>query len=87
MSRQLCITLRRAISASTIYPIHVWTVNTKSFECLLLSCPRAARPSIKGQPATPAEPFGDEALEFIKDQIMQREVEIEVESCDKAGLQ
>jgi len=50
-----------------------------------ISCPRAARPSIKGQPATPAEPFGDEALEFVKDQIMQREVEIEVESCDKAG--
>lgn len=51
----------------------------------LYRCPRAARPSIKGMPAVAAEPYGEEALEFIKDQIMHREVEIEVESCDKAG--
>ena len=50
-----------------------------------LSCPRASRPSIKGMPAVVAEPYGEEALEFIKDHIMHREVEIEVESCDKAG--
>ena len=48
-------------------------------------CPRGSRPATKNQPATEAEPYGEEALEFIKDQIMQREVEIEVESCDKAG--
>jgi len=50
-----------------------------------ISCPRGSRPATKQGPATEAEPYGEEALEFIKDQIMQREVEIEVESCDKAG--
>merc|ERR1719210_2747098 len=45
-----------------------------------ITCPRASRPGISD-----AEPFGDEALTFIKDMIMQREVEIEVESIDKGG--
>merc|ERR1712043_92558 len=31
------------------------------------------------------DPFGNEATSFIKEQIMQREVEIEVESIDKGG--
>ena len=32
-----------------------------------------------------ADPFGDEALAHIKDMVLQREVEIEVESMDKGG--
>jgi staphylococcal nuclease domain-containing protein 1 len=31
------------------------------------------------------EPFGDKALQFTKDKCLQREVEIQVESMDKAG--
>jgi staphylococcal nuclease domain-containing protein 1 len=31
------------------------------------------------------EPYGDEALQFTKDKCLQREVEIHVESMDKAG--
>ena len=32
-----------------------------------------------------AEPFGDEVALWVKEQVLQREVEIEVESQDKAG--
>ena len=32
---------------------------------------------------TEGEPFGNEATAFIKEQIMQKEVEIEVETMDK----
>ena len=32
-----------------------------------------------------AEPFGDEAMAYIKDMVLQREVEIEVEAIDKGG--
>lgn len=48
-----------------------------------ISCPRAGRnaPGVTVE----AEPFGDEALAFTKDLCHQREVEIEVDSIDKAG--
>lgn len=49
-----------------------------------ISCPRATR-TMPGSGVTPGEPFGDEALTFVKDICMQREVEIEVESMDKGG--
>jgi staphylococcal nuclease domain-containing protein 1 len=32
-----------------------------------------------------AEPWGDEAMAFVKEMILQREVEIEVEQIDKGG--
>ena len=32
-----------------------------------------------------AEPYGDEAAAFVKELVLQREVEIEVESMDKGG--
>ena len=32
---------------------------------------------------TEGDPFGNEATSFIKEQIMQKEVEIEVETMDK----
>jgi staphylococcal nuclease domain-containing protein 1 len=48
-----------------------------------VSCPRASR-NVQGN-YTAGEPFGDEALAFVKDQVMQREVEIEVDGMDKGG--
>lgn len=50
-----------------------------------ISCPRGARPSINGAAMQGAEPFGEEALNFTKEKCMQREVNITVESMDKAG--
>jgi staphylococcal nuclease domain-containing protein 1 len=49
-----------------------------------ISCPKASR---LGQNNTiiEAEPHGEDALQFTKDLCLQREVEIEVESIDKAG--
>ena len=35
---------------------------------------------------TEGEPFGNEATAFIKEQIMQKEVEIEVETMDKGEI-
>nr|QBI71280.1 ebna2 binding protein P100 [Orthoderella ornata] len=51
-----------------------------------ISCPRGARPGPGGNGSmVDGEPFGEEALAFTKDRCMQREVEIHVESMDKAG--
>lgn len=50
-----------------------------------ISCPRAARVLPPPQENIPGEPFGDQALTFTKEHILQREVEIEVESMDKGG--
>ncbi|OXA52850.1 staphylococcal nuclease domain-containing protein 1 [Folsomia candida] len=50
-----------------------------------ISCPRAGRTVPGGSASMEAEPFGDEALAFTKDVCHQREVEIEVDSIDKAG--
>ena len=48
-----------------------------------VSCPRAAFNTDKQK--SPAEPFGQEALMYTKELIMQREVDVEVETCDKGG--
>ena len=48
-----------------------------------VSCPRAAFNSDKQK--SPAEPYGQEALTYTKEMIMQREVDVEVETCDKGG--
>lgn len=50
-----------------------------------ISCPRAARPALGSIPASEAEPFGDEALNYTKDHCLQREVSVQIESADKAG--
>jgi len=59
-----------------------------------ISCPRAPRAGgpapVKGGDAAAAniikgEPFGEEALNFTRNLCLQREVEIEVDSIDKAG--
>lgn len=49
-----------------------------------ISCPRASR-TMPGGVVSEAEPFGDEALAFVKEMILQREVDIEVEAMDKGG--
>lgn len=49
-----------------------------------INCPRGSRPQLGGGMAEGQE-YGEEALAFTKDRCMQREVEIQVESMDKAG--
>ncbi|KAB0792451.1 hypothetical protein PPYR_14410 [Photinus pyralis] len=50
-----------------------------------ITCPRAARSATVTAPASEAEPFGEDALAFTKEHCMQHEVQIQVESQDKAG--
>lgn len=50
-----------------------------------IQCPRGARPALGSAPATEAEPFGEQALAFTKEKCLQKEVQIQVESVDKAG--
>ncbi|XP_042223849.1 staphylococcal nuclease domain-containing protein 1-like [Homarus americanus] len=51
-----------------------------------ISCPRATRPAPGGVGGTlPGEPYGEEALALTKSLVLQREVEIEVDSMDKGG--
>ncbi|XP_051911501.1 staphylococcal nuclease domain-containing protein 1 isoform X2 [Hippocampus zosterae] len=48
-----------------------------------IECPRSSRNTPGGTQV--ADPFSDEAMLFTKELVMQREVEVEVESMDKAG--
>uniref|UniRef100_A0A8C6KMN8 Staphylococcal nuclease domain-containing protein n=1 Tax=Nothobranchius furzeri TaxID=105023 RepID=A0A8C6KMN8_NOTFU len=48
-----------------------------------IECPRSSRNLPGGVQV--AEPFSDEAMLFTKELVLQREVEVEVESMDKAG--
>lgn len=50
-----------------------------------ISCPRSSRPALNGVPAQEGEPFGDEALAYTRDRILQRDVSVHIESTDKAG--
>lgn len=50
-----------------------------------ISCPRSSRPALGGAPAQEGEPFGDEALNFVREKILQRDVSIHVDTTDKAG--
>lgn len=34
-----------------------------------ITCPRSSRPSVNGAPAQDAEPYGDEALAYVKDRV------------------
>lgn len=49
-----------------------------------VNCPRAARPAIGGGMQA-AEPFGEEALIFTKEKVLQRDVNVTIEEMDKAG--
>ncbi|KAG1953286.1 staphylococcal nuclease domain-containing protein 1 [Pimephales promelas] len=48
-----------------------------------IECPRGSRNMPGGMQV--AEPYSDEAMLFTKELVLQREVEVEVESMDKAG--
>lgn len=50
-----------------------------------ISCPRAQRPAIGGGGVQLAEPFGEEALQFTKEKILQHDVIVTIEEMDKAG--
>ena len=49
-----------------------------------ISCPKGSR-NLPDGTRVEAEAFGDECAAFVKEMVLQREVEIEVESQDKAG--
>lgn len=50
-----------------------------------ISCPRSSRPAINGVPAQESEPYGDEALAFTRDRVLQRDVSVHIDTTDKAG--
>jgi staphylococcal nuclease domain-containing protein 1 len=50
-----------------------------------ISCPRSARPGTDKQPATTAEPYGDEAYNYVKDRILQQDISVHIDTVDKAG--
>ncbi|KAI0236877.1 Staphylococcal nuclease domain-containing protein 1 [Lamellibrachia satsuma] len=50
-----------------------------------ISCPRASRPSNDRPGQQQSEAYGDDALSFTKEMVLQREVEVEVEGMDKGG--
>uniref|UniRef100_A0A2M4BCK9 Staphylococcal nuclease domain-containing protein 1 n=1 Tax=Anopheles marajoara TaxID=58244 RepID=A0A2M4BCK9_9DIPT len=48
-----------------------------------ISCRRSSRPGIGGAPAQEGEPFGDEALQFTREKVLQRDVSVKIETTDK----
>lgn len=50
-----------------------------------INCPKSARLGINGQQAAPAEAYADDAAKFTRRNVMQKEVELEIESLDKQG--
>jgi len=50
-----------------------------------INCQKAPRPAGPSGKMVEGDPFGEEALNFTKEKCLQREVEIVVESTDKAG--
>ena len=49
-----------------------------------ISCAKGGRTMPSGE-VIPADPYGDESSLHVKEMVLQREVEIEVENIDKAG--
>lgn len=47
--------------------------------------PSHSKPARGTMPAVAGEPWGDEAYRFVRDAVMQRDVQLAVESMDKAG--
>lgn len=45
-----------------------------------IKCPKTAR-----HPGEKSEPFGAEALDFVNQLILQRDVDVQVEATDKSG--
>lgn len=51
-----------------------------------VNCPRGIRPAIGGAGAMqPADPFGEEALVFTREKVLQHDVNVTIEEMDKAG--
>lgn len=50
-----------------------------------ISCPRSSRPAVGVTPAQEGEPFGDEALNFVRERILQRDVSVHIDTTDKAA--
>lgn len=57
-----------------------------SFVLSGIRCPQTARAALPGGPKErQAEPFGAEALQYTRTRILQRDVQIHVEQCDRGG--
>lgn len=50
-----------------------------------ITCPRTPRPGNDKLKATDGEPFGEEAFNYVKEKILQRDVSVHMDSTDKAG--
>lgn len=50
-----------------------------------ISCPRSSRPAVGTAPAQEGEPFGDDALNFVRERILQRDVSVHIDTTDKAA--
>ncbi|XP_018789649.1 PREDICTED: staphylococcal nuclease domain-containing protein 1 [Bactrocera latifrons] len=52
-----------------------------------ISCPRSSRPALSSPhvPAQDGEPYGEEALAFTRDRVLQRDVSVHIDTTDKAG--
>ena len=50
-----------------------------------ITCPRSSRPAIEGKDATAGDPFGDDAYNFVKERILQRDISVHCDTVDKAG--
>lgn len=50
-----------------------------------ISCPRSSRPALNGIPAQEGEPYGDQALQFSRERVLQRDVSVKIETTDKAA--
>lgn len=48
-----------------------------------ITCPRSSRPAIGNTPAQEGEAFGDEALAFVREKILQRDVSVDIDTTDK----
>jgi staphylococcal nuclease domain-containing protein 1 len=54
-----------------------------NFLLMGITCPRSSRPAIGNSSPVEGEPFGDEAMSFVKEKIYQRDVALKVETSDK----
>lgn len=50
-----------------------------------ISCPRSSRAAIGNTQAQEGDPYGDEALNFVRERILHRDVSVHVDTTDKAG--
>ncbi|KAK9813035.1 hypothetical protein WJX72_007851 [[Myrmecia] bisecta] len=58
---------------------------TVAFSPSGVRCPQRGMPASARGPATVAEPYWEEAYNFTRQQVLQRDVEVEVETMDRGG--